>query len=247
MIYSEDPLQKTNQGGLQCKVKPKVVKIYPASDQNRDPITYFKKYCSLLPQGSNCKKLYLRPRKVPHPCVWYCDQPYRVNKVKSTIKDICQKAGLQGKFTNHSLRATCATRMYDRNIPEQIIKETTGHRSECVRGYKRTSDELKEVASNALSEGIGEFGPAPKIRKIEVGPDIDFDHVSDVVPKVKPKVKFVTPTSSIANKPYEMSMSEMMHNVLKSRLEMRKKLFPKSRLSLNKYRKNPRSKGHNRC
>ena len=38
--------------------------------------------------------------------------------------------------------------------PEQIIKEVTGHRSDCVRNYKRTSDELREEASHAISENV---------------------------------------------------------------------------------------------
>ena len=228
LVYREDPLQKTNQGGLQCKVKPKVVYIYAASNFERDPITYFKKYTALLPQGTNCKKFYLRPKKVAHPSVWYCDQAYGVNKVKGVIKEICKKAGLDGKFTNHSLRATCATRMYDGNVPEQLIKETTGHRSECVRTYKRTGDHLCQNASSTVSSnggGIIDFRSVCNIpskkRKVE------FDYMSDVIDaqnevaleeisKVKPE-----------NKKFELSPRQMMFNVLKSRLEMHQKIVPK--------------------
>ena len=55
-----------------------------------------------------------------------------LNRIKTLVKDVCNKAGLVGKFTNHSLRALCASRMFDNDVPEQIIKEVTGHRSECV-------------------------------------------------------------------------------------------------------------------
>ena len=240
LVYREDPLQKTNQGGLQCKVKPKVVKICAASNLDRDPITYFKKYIALLPQGTNCKKLYLRPRKVPHPCVWYCDQAYRVNKVKSTIKDICKQAGLDGKFSNHSLRATCATRMYDNKIPEQIIKETTGHCSECVRGYKRTSDELKESASNALCKHSEGWAPTSKIPKLDIQQcNLDHGDLFDIGENEKPIKKNVKVEDKIPNdvkSKYKMSYLDMLHNVLKSRIELQKKMFPKSRLSLRKYK-----------
>ena len=65
---------------------------------------------------------------------------------------MCKTAGFEGKFTNHSLRATCATKMYDNDVPEQLIKEIIGHKSECVHTYKRTSDHLRETVSHTLSK-----------------------------------------------------------------------------------------------
>ena len=76
-----------------------------------------------------------------------------MNKLKNTVKEICTEGGLEGKFMNHSLRATCASRMYEQDIPEQMIKEVTGHKSDCVRIYKRTNDNLREVASKMVSGG----------------------------------------------------------------------------------------------
>ena len=56
------------------------------------------------------------------------------------------------RATNHSLRATAATRLYEAGIDEQLVMERTGHRSlEGVRSYKRTSSEQKEVVSDILS------------------------------------------------------------------------------------------------
>ena len=52
------------------------------------------------------------------------------------MKDFCKEAGLEGNFTNHSLRITCASRMYERQMPEQMIKEITGHRSDCIEFIK---------------------------------------------------------------------------------------------------------------
>ena len=75
LVYKEDPLQKNNQGGLICKGTSKIVYIYAASERARCPIYLYKKYVSLLPMSRSCKKFYLRCRKNPTPCVWYCDQP----------------------------------------------------------------------------------------------------------------------------------------------------------------------------
>ena len=109
LVYREDTLQKTNWGGLQCKGRNKIVYVYPASTIRRCPVYFLKKYIGLMPDSKCCKKLYLRCKKYPTPATWYCDQPYGVNKIKATVKEICKEAGIEGHFTNHSLRATCAT------------------------------------------------------------------------------------------------------------------------------------------
>ena len=124
--------------------------VYGSSNPRRCPVQLYKKYCGLMPETKSCKKFYLICRKAPIPSVWFCDQPYGVNRIRTGVKDMCKEAGFEGNFTNHSLRAACVSWMYDRNVLEQIIKEVTGHRSDCVRVYKRTSDHLKEAASTIV-------------------------------------------------------------------------------------------------
>ena len=63
LVYKEDPLQKTNQGGLIGKKTNKIVYVYPSSNVRRCPVTLFKKYCRLLPPAKSCQKLYLRPNR----------------------------------------------------------------------------------------------------------------------------------------------------------------------------------------
>ena len=47
----------------------------------------------------------------------------------STVKRICKEAGITGNKTDHSLRATMATRGLKLGIPDKILMERTGHRS----------------------------------------------------------------------------------------------------------------------
>ena len=100
-----------------------------------------------------CAVLFdLKPLKNPQGAYWYAAQPIGHDKLNSTVARICKAAGVQGFKTNHSLRATAATRLYHAGIDEQIIMETTGHRSlDGVRSYKRTSDEQRETISDILS------------------------------------------------------------------------------------------------
>ena len=61
-------------------------------------------------------------------------------------------AGINGYKTNHSLRATAATRLYQAGVDEQLIMEKTGHRSlEGMRSYKRTNTVQQENISDILS------------------------------------------------------------------------------------------------
>ena len=40
----------------------------------------------------------------------------------SMVKTMCAKAGITGNKTNHSLKATGATRMFEGNVPEKLFK-----------------------------------------------------------------------------------------------------------------------------
>ena len=68
------------------------------------------------------------------------------------IKTITKNAGFTGRKTNHSLKATRASRLYESEIDEQVIMEKTGHRSvQGVRSYKRTADVLVKNSSMILN------------------------------------------------------------------------------------------------
>ena len=63
-----------------------------------------------------------------------------------------KSASIPGYFTNHSLRATATTRLYDAQVDEATIMERTGHRSvKGVRAYKRSIDKLRELSSSVLN------------------------------------------------------------------------------------------------
>ncbi len=69
----------------------------------------------------------MHPKKVYTPTDWYLDAAVGINTLTNVVKNLCKKAGIQGKYTNHSLRAMCATRLYQGRFNEQIITEFTGH------------------------------------------------------------------------------------------------------------------------
>lgn len=66
---------------------------------------------------------------------------------------MCQAAGIVGHKTNHSLRATAASEMFARQIPEKLIEERKGHRSlEALRTYERSNEEQHRAVSSVLCD-----------------------------------------------------------------------------------------------
>ena len=106
---------------------------------------------SLCPPERLSASFYLQLLTHSRPGCWFSTRPIGQNTLDHTIARLCQQADIPGYRTNHSLRATTATRLYQAGIDEQLIMERTGHQSlEGVRSYKRTSEMQKESLSNNI-------------------------------------------------------------------------------------------------
>ena len=61
-------------------------------------------------------------------------------------------ANIKGYFTNHSLRVTATTRMYDAQLDEATIMNRTGHCSaDGARAYKWITNKMQEISSAILN------------------------------------------------------------------------------------------------
>jgi len=115
-------------------------------------VRLFKRYVQLCPSSQPAHAFYLQPSKSPTPTCWYSNKPLGHHTLSKTVARLCKKAGISGYKTNHSLRATTATRLYQCGVDEQLVMECTGHRSlEGVHNYKRTSDMQRETLSDILN------------------------------------------------------------------------------------------------
>lgn len=102
----------------------------------------------MCPKSGKTDAFYLRPKKFPTESGWFDDIPVSIHPLQGTVARLCKAAGFTGYFTNHSLRATAAKRLYSTGTDEQLISAKTGHRSLALSGYNRTTDEqLKTVDS----------------------------------------------------------------------------------------------------
>ena len=155
-IVYEEHGSKNHPGGLKdFRVENKSVKCY-AVPQNTPKCLVFllNLYMKHLPKYAlENDVLYLRPKlKCPaDPDVpWYEEKPVGKNTLSSMMKNMSVEAGISSK-TNHSLRATGASTLFQANVPERIIQKTTGHRSvEALHTYEQVSEDQYKSVSKVL-------------------------------------------------------------------------------------------------
>ena len=112
-------------------------------------------YISKMPKkAKEMDYFYLRPlESTPRnpSAPWYYASPVGEHKLGKMVKEMFCEVGVSGK-TNHSLRATGASALFQVNVPEKIIQERTGHRSvKALRLYERTTEQQHHQVSNILS------------------------------------------------------------------------------------------------
>ena len=154
-LFYQETISKTYKGGLKdAKKKPKTGKAFQNKVQpERCVVKLFQKYTSLCPDSMLDKAFYVQPLDKVKSDLWYKNQAVGHNTLGNVVKVMMSDAGIDGRFTNHSLRSSSATRMFQAGIPEQLIKAQTGHSSDSVRVYKRPNeDQLRQVSSAIQSK-----------------------------------------------------------------------------------------------
>lgn len=142
---------KTNQGGIKHrKIEKHSARAYASTQPERCPVNVLKRYISLCPSATLEKSFYLKPLQKPSE-LWFGKQPLGHNTLGCMIKDIMRDAGVCGNYTNHSLRVTTVTRLFEQNVDTELIKQQTGHRSDAVNKYKRISDQQRRAVSLKIS------------------------------------------------------------------------------------------------
>ena len=76
-----------------------------------------------------------------------------MNTLKNILPDLSRQSGVGVHYTNHSLRATSITRMFNSGLPEKVIAETSGHRSiKALRCYERTSSVQQQAVTASVNK-----------------------------------------------------------------------------------------------
>ena len=118
------------------------------------PVKSFEKYISKLNPRNNY--LWHRPQDSfdPEDAVWYGNQALGKNTLGTMTSTISQRAKLSKRYTNHSIRATCITRLDDAGFESRKLMRISGHRSEMsLKSYSsRLSVQDKRIISDTLSD-----------------------------------------------------------------------------------------------
>ena len=110
------------------------------------------------------------------------------------VKRLCNQTGVDSYFTNHSLRRTHATRLFQQGIEEQQIMSITGLRSSnAVRIYKEISHEQEQQLSNLIQ-------PVKKYKIEEEGDKQGSTTVEPTGPTTTPVFNFKSCSVIINNK-----------------------------------------------
>ncbi|CAG2237039.1 unnamed protein product [Mytilus edulis] len=139
---------KAFKGGLgDLRLDNKDIKHYARGP--RCIVDFYETYLKAIGSGVFYRKPLISDVQDKHR---YGKSALGVNKLNGLMREMCEKGGLVGNFTNHSGKRTCATALYQAGIDEQQIMERTGHRStKGVRTYKTANSNIQKRVSDVLN------------------------------------------------------------------------------------------------
>ena len=133
-------------------MKNKIVRAFAQVGSDHYIVKLLDFYLSKLKPQSPF--FYMRPlEQIPDDGKpWYTGQRVGINTLKTISPKLSSESGVDVKYTNHSLRATSATRMFTGGVPEKVIAEKTGHRSLQALGlYEKTQLSMEKADDSVIA------------------------------------------------------------------------------------------------
>ena len=147
---------KNYQGGSKQKDQTySDVRMYENSTP-LDPVSAFEFY--ILHLHPNCQTLFQTPnqhfRKGSRDTSWYRNEPLGKNTLAKVMTNISLKAELSERYTNHCVRASTVTALYQRGVDTKQICAITKHKDERSLSHyiSQTTSEQKRECSRLLQE-----------------------------------------------------------------------------------------------
>ena len=134
--------------------------------------------CPPVDEKSKKCNFYLRSLARTTPACWYSTRVLGVNAIKSTVGKLLKDAQLDGFFSNHSLRRSSTTRLFQAGVDRKILKEFTGHVSDAVDKYQITSEVQRQRLSEVIS---GEKVNKTKVVSVDEKEEKDHNNSVEVV------------------------------------------------------------------
>ncbi|CAC5373452.1 unnamed protein product [Mytilus coruscus] len=150
LLNTKNQRQIKEVSSIKTLKRKSVVAYQNTENQARCVVNLFELYAFTVHRFKESRCVVLETFENSNGNIWYADQPIGRHSLANIVASICQEAGIGGYRTNHSLRASAATRMYDAGVDEQLICEVTGHRSNAVKNYKRTNEKQKRKINSVI-------------------------------------------------------------------------------------------------
>ena len=164
LVYREDTINKTHDGGLKdVRSDRKEVWMIPSERSDRCCVCLIDKYLKLCLQTFKRNNFYLHSLVKPTPTQWYGEQVIGQNTLFKTVKRLFEEAKIEGHFTNHSCHRSGMTHLFQAGVDRKLSKEVTGHRFDAVDGYAETSEEKCEMICKIIDKKLEKSIPTNTI------------------------------------------------------------------------------------
>ena len=156
-VYTENSSKNRSGGLAQLRVTNKRVPVYAVPEAGEKcHVRVLDKYLSKLPLDAiEQDNFYLTPLSaVPSnsQIPWFTSVPVGRNSLGKMVKEMCSDLGIGGNKTNHSLRATAASDLFQAGVPEKVIQQRTGHLSlGGLRQYEKVTTTQQQAVCRVLS------------------------------------------------------------------------------------------------
>ena len=165
-------MSKSNETMMELeREQNKEVESYPgvlSMTGERDPVRAYDLYASKRPDDLKTpdSPFYLainHTTKAVNTKPWFKSAPMGVNKLKSLMKTMAEKAGLDAKnLTNHSGRKRMIQKLNDEGVPPTHIMQISGHKNvQSLNNYSTLSERQQKKHlqhSEWISRSAGVIG-----------------------------------------------------------------------------------------
>ena len=139
------------------------IKSLLISDTDICPVAIYKMHIEKLHPAR--KDLWQKPKKKirGNETEWYENQVVGRDPLNEMMKTLSEDANLSRIYTNHSIRATCLTKLDEAGFEIRHMQAVSGHKSEeSIKAYSKKCPETKK---REMSEALNIFEPPAKITK----------------------------------------------------------------------------------
>ncbi len=123
----------------------------------RCPVRLYKLYESKRPKQctETCFFLGINYQAKQHG-EWYINKPMGPTRIGEIMSKIAERAGLVGKYTNHSVRRTMCTQLYQKGVNPILIAQLSGHKNINSLSHYTTASMKQQHEMSAILQGNSE-------------------------------------------------------------------------------------------